>query len=1342
MTENQSNKIIITPRKCKCSKCHGPIRINTKPIKCLNEGCENRYHQNCTDLNKDNVIKYYNGEINWICVPCTKKQQSTDHLTQHQTNDLPEATKNNLEATDERKSLRVLQWNAEGINPKMYELRERAKSDDLDVIMVQESQLNAKQETPAIPNYTPFRVDRKGKSKGGLISFVKNSLIYERVVDRCKDATETSTFSIKLNRNKWVKLTNVYCPPSTSLAFANQNLRLATEIIPSDSNSIIAGDFNAHSFVWDHTNTAQDERGETVLDWMIDDGLTILNDGTPTRVNKSTGEESTPDVTLAGEKWMGKTTWTVMKPIGSSDHLPILIEISTDVKHVAASFGAKWKSKDVDWDSFSNAIETGINEIDQDSDDIKTLVTDFNKVVIEAAEKHVGKVKPGKRPKGWMTPTVRAAIRKRNALRRNIKTQRREWIESCKEARQEILRAKEESWKEFLDESVNSTDESQLWKVIKSLNGTPSTNSKNEVLKINGKKLTLPQAKADAFVDYYSDISKLKLSKDDREFNRLVKKRLENAPDQEVPDFTMGELKRAIKKMKKKGAPGPDNIPPSFLKNLGEQAMKHLLKILNHSLQNSACPQIWRNAIIVPLLKAGKPASEIASFRPISLTSCIVKVLERMIGERLYYLAESKGWFSALQAGFRKKRSCEDQILKIIQTIEDGFHNRPKGKKSVLVLLDFSKAYDTVWRLKLLDTLLDKGVPTIYVRWLFAFLQNRQARVRYDGVLGKSKNIHQGLPQGSVLAPILFVFYINNLAEILPGINIYALFADDVSILAQGLTKEEAVAKAQIAVDIVVKWSIEWKLNLNALKSESSFFSTSNASEDTKFVPQIIIDGKSIEFKPSPRLLGVWLDRTLCMSKHVDVVVEKVRKKLRMLAAISNSEWGWKKFDLKKIFTAHILSIFEYSGSAWQTWLSESQLLRLERVQRQALRIITCQSKTSPEDCMRLEIGVPSIRSLIKSTVMKSHEKALRLPQDHPRRICLDQEPIVRLQRRTNCRTTGYHLREDLPPETVNRRSFSFYSIPPWLQGLGTVEIFKDLPGITSKHDDPEKIKEAAINRINALNTDLKIYTDGSAESGMFFGGAAAVITRGPAEAPVMIGCPIKIKGSYFTCSYSEEWLAMEGAISWMENHYASPVTIITDSQSLCEALLGTGTELDELRYRLRNWAHGLYIQWVPGHCGVPGNEMADKAAKEAAELEGPYQPIHYSSICCRINTISKDPPSKHLRTRKVYSNFSKSREILINNRSDQSLLAKIRTGKTTLFKAYKNEIDRNCDPMCPLCQDELHTLEHWFTECPGTLERRRDLFGLEDFDKLESLTKHPTEVVSLAKSTLLGEEE
>ena len=852
-----------------------------------------------------------------------------------------------------------------------------------------------------------------------------------------------------------------------------------------------------------------------------------------------------------------------------------------------------------------------------------------------------------------------------------------------------------------------------------------------------GKKICSPKGKADVFSKHYANISKLNFSRKDRELNRLLKQRLSALKNPEGPAFTIGELKKAIRKMKGKGAAGPDDIPPSFLKNLGDGALDILLQIFNLSLSSGVCPQIWRNAIIIPLLKAGKQASQLESFRPISLTSCVVKLLERMIGERLYHFAESQGWFSSLQAGFRRGRSCEDQILKITQAIEDGFHNNRngKGKHSVLVLLDFSKAYDTVWRQKLLLSMLDTGVPPIYIKWLYSFLRNRQARVRYDGTMGRSRQMHQGLPQGSVLAPILFVFYINNLAELLPEYNFNALFADDVSILASDTKKETAVAMAQSAVDIVVSWSEEWKLNLNAQKSEVSFFSLSRNKTETRFQPKITIDGKQLKYNPTPRLLGVYLDRELSFYKHVDVVVERVKSKLRMLAAVSNADWGWKKYDLKKIYTAHVRSIFDYAGCAWQPWLKQSHITRLERAQRRALRIITRQPKTSPTDCMRLEMDLPSIQSTIKSACMKAREKALRLPQDHPRRECLDQPANIRLERRANCRTSGIKMEEQLPAEASNRKQLLHYEVPPWKQDIGQTKIQPELPGITGKFDDPDKILNTALAQINSYRADYVIYTDGSAEGGMYEGGAAAVVTKGQSEEPERIDTVVK-KGSFFTCSYGEEWLALELALNWIETKCDGPTVIVTDSQSLCLAILGIGYELEILRFRLRSVEYPLTIQWVPGHCGIPGNEMADVAAKEASKMEGEYAPTTLGSVCCRIRALNKDPPSSHRTTREVYSEIKKEREQQIETRSDQSLLARVRTGRTSLFLAVKNEIDRNEDPMCPLCRDAPHTLEHWMTQCAGTLAKRRELFG-EDYNKLEALSKYPTEAVSLARSTL-----
>ena len=190
-----------------------------------------------------------------------------------------------------------------------------------------------------------------------------------------------------------------------------------------------------------------------------------------------------------------------------------------------------------------------------------------------------------------------------------------------------------------------------------SLDGAPTSSAPNEALKHQGKTIVSNVAKANAFAKHYAQVSSLKFTADERDQNRLAKRNI-NAPavdDQSCKPFTMGELKAAIRRIKRKGAPGADDIPPSFLKELGAKALNELLEIFNASFNRADIPQLWRHAIVIPLLKAGKPASEIASFRPISLTSCVVKLFERMITERLYNMAEQQNWIAKQQAGFCKR---------------------------------------------------------------------------------------------------------------------------------------------------------------------------------------------------------------------------------------------------------------------------------------------------------------------------------------------------------------------------------------------------------------------------------------------------------------------------------------------------------------------------------------------------------------------------------------------------------------------------------------------------------------------------------------------------------------
>ena len=181
--------------------------------------------------------------------------------------------------------------------------------------------------------------------------------------------------------------------------------------------------------------------------------------------------------------------------------------------------------------------------------------------------------------------------------------------------------------------------------------------------------------------------------------------------------------------------------------------------------------------------------------------------------------------FSRFQAGFHKGWSYEDQITRIVQAIKGGFPQRPM-KRSVLTLLDFSKAYDTVWREKLLLHMLNTGIPPTFIRWIRSFLFNRRGRVQLFNIVSSSRHFTEGLPQGSVLAPLFSLIYIKDLASTLNVDVVIALFADDVSILNTSQKMEDAEATAQSVASSVVICSQERKLNLNTEKSEVCSFST------------------------------------------------------------------------------------------------------------------------------------------------------------------------------------------------------------------------------------------------------------------------------------------------------------------------------------------------------------------------------------------------------------------------------------------------------------------------------------------------------------------------------------
>ena len=387
--------------------------------------------------------------------------------------------------------------------------------------------------------------------------------------------------------------------------------------------------------------------------------------------------------------------------------------------------------------------------------------------------------------------------------------------------------------------------------------------------------------------------------------------------------FSISEMLAAINLMKGRGAPGPDKIAPQFLKKLGPTAQHLLIRLFNWSWRRGRCPQAWRNSDIIPILKKGKPAGEINSYRPVSLTSCVVKVFERMIAARLQHLAESNNWLADQQAGFRALHSCEDQVIRLSQSVSDAFQQKPM-QRTVLALLDFSKAFDQVWRDRLLLQLVQIGTPLQFVRWIRGFLCCRTGRVKINGTPGKVVRFNDGVPQGSVLSPLLFLIAANSVASCSGDCHM-SLYADDVAIWSSSRSLPDACQRVAASTERVFEWSKEMKLTLNVEKCEATFFSTD--THEASFVPTVIVQGHSLPFNASPRFLGVTFDRTLFFRAHID----------RIIAVLANKEWGWKTQQLRAVHLAIIRSVLTYAAAGWVPWISESGMQQIQRAENRAL---------------------------------------------------------------------------------------------------------------------------------------------------------------------------------------------------------------------------------------------------------------------------------------------------------------------------------------------------------------------------------------------------------------------
>jgi ribonuclease HI len=599
-----------------------------------------------------------------------------------------------------------------------------------------------------------------------------------------------------------------------------------------------------------------------------------------------------------------------------------------------------------------------------------------------------------KNAKAWWNEEVEIALRTARTAKMEWleepgnQTKKDTWRAEDRAATKCIKEAKAASYEEFLEELDLRKDPGGPFRLLKAMD-SPSGDPRDASLVKGGVTATAAKDKAEIAISHYAKINRLIRNKTaDREV-RSRSRPLRTCPEDCmycVP-FTEMELRIALQKSSGKAA-GPNGITPWMLQKLPEEGFKALLQLCNRSWTKAESPSQWRLAIILPLLKAGKPPEEIGSYRPVSLTDCEGKDCERMVVARLSFFLESKRKLNPAQAGFRANRSTEEQVARVAQLAMDGLNAKPQMRRTLVTMVDFSRAYDRVWKRGLLMKMRSMNIPACFCRWVANFLADRRAIVKWGESCSKQRTLKEGLPQGCVISPLLWLIYMDDirvaLADI-PGLEV-SLYADDLALCVTGTDRNSIARSMQAAISTLENWCKEWSVIISVEKTEALMISTDPAENGGKFNPHLRVYGEPIRVNPNPVFLGVTLDSQLGFGAHATKVQKRIVNRTNLLRRLRGKNWGNRMDLMLKVHKAYINPVAMYAASSWAIFAAQSTVDQVQAKLNTGLRIATgCPGGTN-NAAVLAEAGCQSLDIQAKTMASVLYERARRLQVDNPLR--------------------------------------------------------------------------------------------------------------------------------------------------------------------------------------------------------------------------------------------------------------------------------------------------------------------------------------------------------------------
>ena len=474
----------------------------------------------------------------------------------------------------------------------------------------------------------------------------------------------------------------------------------------------------------------------------------------------------------------------------------------------------------------------------------------------------------------------------------------------------------------------NSSNPKTYWKIMKMLIKSNKGNNcipplRNSINDGNFDDIVYgDEDKCDLLNKYFSLISKLEE---------------ENVP---LPDFdiktnnvineifvTISEIVDILKIIDPYKASGTDKISHKMLKISPEKIAIPLQIIFNKSLRQCKYPSSWKNAHVIAIFKKGDTSLP-SNYRPISLISCVGKVMERIIYKHVYnHLIQNKLIYQ-YQSGFLPKHSSVHQLIELYNTI---LNSLEKKELCCFVFCDFSKAFDKVWHKGLIHKMNCYGIKGNLLKWFENYLYCRHQKVVNRDSSSSYVSVSAGVPQGSVLGPLLFLVYINDIGDKL--LSLSRLFADDTSLGYASQDGDQIKYVINHDLHELGDWSKRWLMSFNPDKTEIMLFK--NVENSTNFY--FYFDGKLIPLTSDHKHLGITFSEEAKWNKHVENLIKSVSKHICVLRKL---KYKLNRKNLEKLYLIYIRPIFEYACEVWDN-CGVSNSCKLERLQLETARIIT-----------------------------------------------------------------------------------------------------------------------------------------------------------------------------------------------------------------------------------------------------------------------------------------------------------------------------------------------------------------------------------------------------------------